>query len=68
MAGETSIKMPIFRKMDTGNRKVRDTGFNDLKNDAEEVERASKLVQKDIDLTRRAIEDSGKCQYLYLKQ
>ena len=45
--------------MDAGGKKLRDGDMADLKNDAMEVERASNLVQHDIEKTKHLIEDNG---------
>jgi len=44
--------------MDAGGKKLRDGDMADLKNDAMEVERASNLVQHDIEKTKHLIEDN----------
>jgi len=45
--------------MDAGGKKLRDGDMADLKNDAMEMERASNLVQHDIEKTKHLIEDNA---------
>ena len=46
--------------MDADEKKFRDVDLIDLKNDIMETERASTLVQHDIDKMQKSIEDNGK--------
>ena len=51
--------------MDAGGKKLRDGDVADLKSDAIEMERASNLVQHDIEKIKNLIEDNGESPMIF---